>query len=456
MQRSKLCLVLVCVITGISCQQDQLAGTGIEEALQNAKLANEGFSRCIAYRDAWLEYADPGTGLIPRNIDRGIDIWNAQDAAADNYPFMVLTSAILDKEMYNGLMLDMLHREKELTSRVNTLPDTWSFSKKYFLNDTINMDQIIFGSSEYIKDGLLPLMEYLGKTPWTDRMLEMLDDLNNEVDVVTAMQGKFGSAPLDEVNGELLQVLSRVYWLTGDHKYLEWAYQIGDFYLSEENLPTNQEYLRLRDHGCEIISGLCELYVTTSLIDEDKRQEYKTALYRMLDRILEAGRNKHGMFYNAINPSTGEVIEEQIADTWGYTLNGYYAVYLIDGTERYKNAVLEALENIHHYKNYPWEGKSADGYADAIESALNLYNRIPSDPVADWIDSETKVMWNKQQESGIIEGWHGDGNFARTTIMYCLWKTQGLTIDPWREDVIFGAIIRDDQLIFVIQSEKPW
>jgi hypothetical protein len=176
----------------------------------------------------------------------------------------------------------------------------------------------------------------------------------------------------------------------------------------------------------------------------------------MLDRILEAGRNKHGMFYNAINPSTGEVIEEQIADTWGYTLNGYYAVYLIDGTERYKNAVLEALENIHHYKNYPWEGKSADGYADAIESALNLYNRIPSDPVADWIDSETKVMWNKQQESGIIEGWHGDGNFARTTIMYCLWKTQGLTIDPWREDVIFGAIIRDDQLIFVIQSEKPW
>jgi hypothetical protein len=40
--------------------------------------------------------------------------------------------------------------------------------------------------------------------------------------------------------------------------------------------------------------------------------------------------------------------------------------------------------------------------------------------------------------------------------MYCLWKTQGLTIIPWRKDVIFGAFIRDDRLIFVIQSEKQW
>jgi hypothetical protein len=39
-----------------------------------------------------------------------------------------------------------------------------------------------------------------------------------------------------------------------------------------------------------------------------------------------------------------------------------------------------------------------------------------------------------------VEGGHGDGNFARTTIMYCLWKTQGVTIQPWRDDVILGAV----------------
>jgi len=61
---------------------------------------------------------------------------------------------------------------------------------------------------------------------------------------------------------------------------------------------------------------------------------------------------------------------------------------------------------------------------------LNLYNRIPDPKIADWIDSEIKVMWSMQKESGIIEGWHGDGNFARTTIMYNLWKSKGLYLKP--------------------------
>lgn len=455
MKYSYIVLLLALIVT-VGCNQKSAPDPDFQQALQNGYAANEGFKRCISYRDAWLQYADTVSGLIPKNISNDKDIWNAQDAAADNYPFMVLTSAILDKEMYYGRMLDMFHSEKQLTSRVGALPDTWSFSRNDFLLDSPDINQIIFGTSEYIKDGLLPLMEYLGDSPWNERMLNMLDDLHEHVDVLTAIQGNYGLAPLDEVNGELLQALSRVYWMTGNEKYLEWACSIGNFYLTEAHLPTNQDYLRLRDHGCEIISGLCELYVTISLVDVERKKKYQQWMYKMLDRILEVGRNDKGMFYNAINPVTGEIIEEQIADTWGYTLNGYYSVYLIDGIVRYRNAVLKALNNINYYKNHPWEGESADGYADAIESALNLYNRSPSDSIASWIDSEMLVMWNKQQESGIIEGWHGDGNFARTTIMYCLWKTRGITINPWRDDVVFGADTEDSKLKFVIKSEKPW
>ena len=61
-----------------------------------------------------------------------------------------------------------------------------------------------------------------------------------------------------------------------------------------------------------------------------------------------------------------------------------------------------------------------------------------------------------QKSSGIIEGWHGDGNFARTTIMYCLWKTKGLTIQPWRDDVIFGASREGDILKVYISSDRRW
>jgi len=36
-----------------------------------------------------------------RNINdsRSKDIWNAKDCAADNYPFMVLSSALLDRDL---------------------------------------------------------------------------------------------------------------------------------------------------------------------------------------------------------------------------------------------------------------------------------------------------------------------------------------------------------------------
>jgi sialate O-acetylesterase len=73
------------------------------------------------------------------------------------------------------------------------------------------------------------------------------------------------------------------------------------------------------------------------------------------------------------------------------------------------------------------------------------------------MDSEIKQLWSAQRPDGIIEGWHGDGNFARTTIMYCLWKTQGVTAQPWRADLRLGAA-RDaaGTLHVVLSSEKPW
>lgn len=426
-----------------------------QQALENGRLANGGFVRCRDFVKGWLKHADPKTGLIPRNLTRNKDIWNAQDSAADNYPFMVLTTAITDRQQFEGCMLDMLRTETKLTSRVGNMPDTYSFSKGGFSDAQPDIGRIIFGSSEYIKDGLLPLTEWLGISPWSHRMLSILDDIWKHAPVET----KYGKIPStsQEINGEMLQTLARVYWMTGDKKYLDWAIRLGDYYLLGEHHPTRDDSrLRLRDHGCEIVSGLCELYATVNFALPNKKQLYQRPIHEMLDRILQIGRNEHGMFYNTINPQTGQH-DNGLADTWGYDLNGFYTVYLIDKREPYRKAVRKALSNLNeHYKSYKWEGSSADGYADSIEGAINLYNREPIASAAQWVDSEIKVMWNIQKPDGIIEGWHGDGNFARTTIMYCLWKTKGLTIRPWRQDVIFGAVQDGNTLNVTLRAEKPW
>jgi hypothetical protein len=425
-----------------------------EQAKEDGRLANQGFIHCRDFVNGWLRYADRKTGLIPRNLERDKDIWNPQDSAADNYPFMVLTAAIIDRPLFDGRMLNMLRAETQLTSRIASMPDAYSFTKQTFDAKKENLGRIIFGSSEYIKDGLLPLTEWLGPSPWSERMIKILNDMWVRAPVKTPYGNIVSNN--QEINGEMLQTLSRVYWMTGERKYLDWAIRLGDYYLFGGHHPTRDaEWLRLRDHGCEIVSGLCELYATVNYAVPGKKVAYQAHIHEMLDRILRIGRNEHGLFYNGIY-RTGRH-DRDLADTWGYNLNGFYTVYLIDETETYRRAVLKALSNLNdYYKNYQWEGSSADGYADSIEGAINLYNREPIESVAKWIDSEIKVMWKMQKSNGIIEGWHGDGNFARTTIMYCLWKTMGLTIRPWREDVVFGAIQDGDGLKIYIKADRRW
>jgi hypothetical protein len=436
----------------------------IDKATENSILAQESFQRSLDFTKAWLEKADPESGLIPSNLKAKVDVWDPANAAADNYPFMVLTAYLLDEDLYNGVLLDILNQEKKLTSRLGVLPDVYSFSKKDFKEYPVNMGHVIFGASEYIKDGLIPLNELIGKSPWQNRMMEILEELSHYTEDFNALEKFFTRASsVEEINGEMLQILSRVFWMTADDKYLNWAISIADHYLLEKDL-SQMEYLRLRDHGCEIIGGLSELYLSLKQRDHPKADLYRQPLHALLDKILLYGRNEDGLFYNAINLKDLEVVDDRIADTWGYILNAYYTVWLVDQKETYHQAVIEPFNALYsEYRNYNWEPRkdlsplgSHDGYADAIESGINLYNREKNSDLGRWIDSEIKVMMGMQQENGIIEGWHGDGNFARTALMYALWKTQGARVSPWNENIRIGASSIDGETYFVISSQKEW
>ena len=61
-----------------------------------------------------------------------------------------------------------------------------------------------------------------------------------------------------------------------------------------------------------------------------------------------------------------------------------------------------------------------------------------------------------QKPSGIVEGWHGDGNFARTAIMYAIWKQQGVTVTNWRSDVRLGAVAANNKLYLHLDAQQPW
>ena len=315
--------------------------------------------------------------------------------------------------------------------------------------------QIIFDGAEYVKDGLLPITEWCGPSPWTERMMGIIDDIWKYAPIETP----FGKIPTlnFEVCGDLLQASARLYWFTGERKYLDWAIRIGDYFLLGTNHPTrDMKQLRLCDHGCEVVNGLTELYVAVAHALPEKKKAYEKPMHEIFDCILAKGRNPDGMLYTWFNPQTGEHAKD-LCDTWGYDYDGVYTMWLVDRTESYRDAVRHALGNLNgKYVGACWGDKSADGFADSIEGAINLINREPVDSAADWIDSQTRIMWGIQKPDGIIEGWHGDGNFARTSLMYALWKTQGTTLDPWRADVRFGAVRDGDAVYVSLSADQPW
>ncbi len=427
------------------------------QAERNARLAAEAFYRCRRFVDGWLAHADPATGLIPRNLRESRDFWNGRDSAADNYPFMVLTAAMTDRPLFEGRMLEMLRTETRLTCRVGRLPDDYSFSRNGWRRDKLDLDAIIFDGAEYVKDGLLPITEWLGPSPWSERMTGIVDDIWKHAPVDTP----FGRIPTlnFEVNGDLLQACARLHAFTGDRKYLDWAIRLGDYYLLGAHHPTrDMAELQLGDHSCEVINGLSELYAACARAAQEKREAYRGPLHALYDRLLQIAVNEHGLIYLQVNTRTG-AHGPALTDNWGYNYDGLYTVFLLDGTAAYRDAVRKALGSLKaHYtgKGGMCQSNTADGYADSIEGAITLYNRERVASAAEWIDSEIRTMWGKQKADGVIEGWHGDGNSARTSLMYALWKTQGVRAEPWRADLRLGAMADGGALCLSLAADQPW
>jgi hypothetical protein len=114
------------------------------------------------------------------------------------------------------------------------------------------------------------------------------------------------------------------------------------------------------------------------------------------------------------------------------------------------------LASLPRYQGYDWERGSHDGYADSIESALYLVAREPVPEAERWIDSETKRLVAFQKPDGTIERWYGDGNWARTLLLYAMWKTQGSYLDGWREGVKLGAVREGERLFVSLAAPASW
>ncbi len=453
-------VVLVGVAAGLL--GGTLAGAQTDDpfarARENGVRFEEALSRCHRVLEAWLSHADERTLLLPDRLpgERGLKpgatpLYTPHNSGADLYPYLVLTAHLTAPELYRGRMLEMLRNEVRYTTRADSIPANLALTTGELGEPSL------FGAGEYAKDGLLSITELLGRTPWFYRMVDMTADLMRHAPVPT----RFGNLPASdsELNGDVLQVLVRLWPMTGDHRFRDWARRIGDAYV-DEVLPGNHGLpsrtwdfeahsgdgrLRLRDHGNEIVVGLTLLYALEQAREGDRAPRYRAAVQRMLDRILESA-NADGMLYNEIDATTLAAVDSGLSDNWGYVYGAVYSFYQTTGMPAYRDAVRRVLTNLPRYREHDWESGSFDGYADAIESALYLVSREPVPEALEWIESEIRIMKAMQKPSGLIEHWYGEGNFNRTLLLYALFKSQGCRPDRWTPGVRLGAVRDGERL----------
>jgi len=426
------------------------AGGAFEQAAKSAEIAGYSLSKVHRWlHERALKQIDPETKLYKAD-----GRWNYRDTAADCYPFLVWAAHVVDEEALNGPVRDVLHAEIELCNHIDRIPAPWDFGKKKKVENH-PWDQVVYEASEYVKDGLIAIVEVTGRDEWFARMKGIEEDLWKHARIDTPF-GKIPSTNV-EVNGEQLQALVRLYTMTGEKKFLTWAERLGDYYLSKGDFVPS----RLRDHGCEIIGGLGLLLAVECSENRQKAKQYEQPVKYMLDQILLRGLNADGMMLNTISASPGPH-EGRLSDGWGYNYVGYLCYDMAIGKNVYRGQVERTLRNLlkPQYKNYPWEGKSIDGYADSIEGGIYLVNRLPVKEALEWIDREMAANVARSKEPLETAALWGtmklESNGVRTVLMHALMHTRGLIARPWRRDLKLGAAQMGDGLTIVMEAEKPW
>src|SRR6266536_834468 len=447
----------------------QTAEMNFRIAAENGLRAEEALNRTRTNLHAWLAYADRRTLLLPDYLPAFkresvyYDKYTPNNSGADNYPYLVATAFFTDRAIYEGRLREMLRNEIRYTNVLDGIPGDLELKEG-------KLGPIsIFGAAEYAKDGLLAITELLGRTPWFYRMVDMTAAVMQHAAVPT----DFGNLPDNgaEVNGDLLQTLTRLATMTGDRRFLEWAERIGDAYVREV-MPRNHglpghtwdfkahrgpDRLRLRDHGNEIVVGLVLLYAIEDYRRTERAAPYRAAITVMLDRILQSA-NADGMLYNEIRCSDLEPLDRGLVDNWGYVYGAMYMFYMVTNESKYREAVLRALKNLPKYRNYDWEHGRQDGYADTIERALYLVAREPVPEALDFVETEIRTLmaFQKPNGDGSVESAYPDGNWARTLLLYALLKTQGCYLEDWRKGVRLGAHRKGRILYISLQTQRSW
>lgn len=452
------------------------AGDLVAEATANAELSADALARAIAVHDAWMARRDPETKLFPQTLER--QEFTYRNVGADFFCFQLLIA------MYTGRDTIPALQESLASERALSGPGQLCGALEWKTGQRVHRSHrdLIFSTSEYVKDGLMSLYDREGDADTLARMVELCDAIL----AASSEESRFGPIPSrgSEVNGDVLQAFSRLAFVTGDDKYADMAGRLGDAVVEQMlkhtgDLPVKRynyaddkpgrNVVQLRDHGNETAVGLSEVYALAVAKKNDpdwanRADRWAAPIARMYNLILTHGVNKDGLLVNQIDDRTLEPIDNGACDNWGYMFTG--AILFTQAAERHGKVPQEQLDSIlaavdrislavTGTDNLAWEGTNQDGFADTIESAIYVAAQRPAirQKLLDWCDTQTTHLFRFQRADGFVSDGYLDGNFVRTAMLYAEMRSGGFRLYPWTPGSGVGiAGAKDAEPVLVVKA----
>ncbi len=421
--------------------------------------------------EGWIDNNyDPETKLIFRKVGDRPRRWDYHNVAADYYSSLVhVANYVAPETIEPGAKLHQtLLSAKELCTLENGIPALYDLD-----SGRLGREGTYLELSEWLRDGLIRIVENLGAdNVWYEELRRLSDAM---IRVAGERGGLYRQcAPSTEALGNMLQSLARLYVISGDERYLEAAEQIGDALLLDPNVDTFRKMVErrdsFRDHGCEMIPGLAELFVVECKLGSERAVSYREPLAKVLDSILRTSAHPETGFFCGDLDGDGNTVWLQPPDTWGYVLFSYENFDRATGTDRYRRAIEKPirwlLENRRNFeqcrkaKLWP-HAAHRDTWSDSHESMIILAGRLDifDRQVFDWLDWMTRQSEHRKhldERYGPYLNAHDDGSTGRCLATHMMACSQGVRHAPFQEGLRVGAMPFGDGLVLSLESEKPY
>jgi len=424
-------------------------GEGWDEARRRGAIHAECGRNARRLLQGWIDRKrDPQTSLYSRG-----GRWDYHNEAADHYSSLVLVAFYVAPDLIRpgATLHETLASSQRLCGTPSGIPTTYDL-RAHAPGKPASRDAL----AEWLRDGLLRIVEVLGTENDWYRELERLTD------AVLAEARRRGGMPTafrdHESAGNMLQVLARLYAFSGKAAYLDSAEELAGAFLLDPARAIGS--IRFGDHGCELVPGLAELFVVGTRLGRPKAASWREPLRGLLDGILASGAHPEtGLFRRGNAPPP---------DTWGYVLFSFENADRATGEGRYRAAIEKPLRwLIANRASYPdlkstlWpRSGSSDDWSDSYESFIVLWNRFRHIGGGfEWLDWATHQHIHRRHADrpyGPYTGGHFDGSTARTLCLHMMLCSQGVRCVPFAEGVGLGAVQRDGRLLLTVEAKTGW